>query len=133
MLGENRVRELFFRKARNADIFIVEGVMGMYDGHSATDGQGSTAHLSKLLNAPVILVIDAIAMARSSGALVLGYQQFDTGLKLAGVIANNIGTERHFELVKPAVEQATGIPALGYLLFDSQIAMDDRHLGLIPQ
>ncbi|HIE28486.1 TPA: cobyrinate a,c-diamide synthase [Candidatus Poribacteria bacterium] len=132
MLGENAVMELFFRSARNADIAIVEGVMGMYDGYSATDEHGSTAHLAKLLNAPVILVIDAKGMARSSGALVLGYQQFDKDVRLAGVIANNIAGERHFEFVKPAIEQATHIPVLGYLLRDAQMTMDERHLGLIP-
>lgn len=132
MLGEDVVMELFERSVRHADISIIEGVMGMYDGYSAADERGSSAHLAKLLNAPVILVIDARAMARSAGALVLGYQQFDLDVRLAGVIANNIAGERHFEFVKPAIEQATRIPVLGYLCRDAEMTMDERHLGLIP-
>ena len=132
MVQRDKNIELFFHSAKDADISIVEGVMGMFDGYGATDEHGSTAHTAKLLNAPVILVIDAKAMARSSAAMVHGYKTFDSEIKIVGVIANKIAGENHFDYVKTSIEKYTDTPVLGYLKNDPSISIEERHLGLIP-
>ncbi len=132
MLSHDTIIELFGRAARKADISIIEGVMGLFDGHSGLDDSGSTSEVAKILNAPTILIIDAGKMARSAAAVALGYATYEPALNLSGLIINNIGSERHFEWVKEAIEQATSIPVLGYLPKDSDIEMPERHLGLIP-
>jgi len=132
MIGRDRLLELFQHSAGHADISIIEGVMGMFDGYGATDEHGSTAHTAKLLRAPVILVINAKAMARSAAAMVHGYKTFDQGVQIVGVIANRIASENHFDYVKTAVEEYTQTPVLGYLQNDPEISIDERHLGLIP-
>lgn len=133
MSSENSVLELFERSGSRSDLSIIEGVMGLFDGYGPTDERGSTAHLAKLLRAPVLLVIDAGAMARSAGALVLGYRSFDRDLSLSGVIANNVAGLGHFEYIRPAIEERAGLPLLGYLPRDSGIAITERHLGLVPE
>ncbi len=132
MLSHETIPELFSRAARKADISIIEGVMGLYDGHTGLDDSGSTAEIAKLLNAPTILIIDAGKMARSAAAIALGYTKFDQGLNLAGFIVNNIGSERHYAWVKEAIGQTTFLPVLGYLPRNDDLEMPERHLGLIP-
>jgi cobyrinic acid a,c-diamide synthase len=114
------------------DIGIVEGVMGLYDGRSPGNEEGSTAELAKLLAAPVVLVVDAAKAARSLAAMVLGYWNFDPALHLAGVILNNIGSEEHFRLCQEAIEKSTSIPVLGYMPRRDEFELPERHLGLIP-
>ena len=99
LLGEDGVREMFMRSAAGADISIIEGVMGLYDGRGSGD-EGSTAHVARLLNAPVVLVLDARSMARSAAAMVLGYKKFDPEVNLCAVILNNLRSERHFLFLK---------------------------------
>jgi cobyrinic acid a,c-diamide synthase len=111
---------------------VVEGVMGVFDGHSSLTEEGSTAQLAKLLNAPVILVADASKVARSVAAEVLGYQQFDPDLNIVGVILNGVGGRRHLEFCQPQIEATTGLPVLGYLPRREEFAQPERHLGLIP-
>lgn len=132
MLSHDAIAELFERAARKADVSVIEGVMGLFDGHSGSDEEGSTAEVAKILSAPVVLIIDAGKMARSAAAVALGYARYDPVLDLKGFIINNVGSERHFEWVKEAIEQATSIPVLGYLPKDAQFEMQERHLGLIP-
>lgn len=132
MIPTDRLIELFFHGAKDADISIIEGVMGMFDGYGATDEHGSTAHIAKLLNAPVILVINAKSMARSSAAMVHGYKTFDNNVKITGVIANRIASENHFDYVKTSIAKYTDTPVLGYLKNDPSISIEERHLGLIP-
>ena len=132
MIGRDRLLELFEHSARHANVSVIEGVMGMFDGYDALDERGSTAHLAKLLDAPVLLVINAKAMARSAAAMVHGYKTFDPAVRVVGVIANNISSENHLEYVRPAIEAATETPVLGYLPNDSEIVLAERHLGLIP-
>ncbi|CAI8006515.1 Cobyrinate a,c-diamide synthase [Geodia barretti] len=132
LLPHPTVTELF-RRASGADkVCVVEGVMGVYDGHSSLTEEGSTAQLAKLLDAPVILVADAAKVARSVAAEVLGYQQFDPDLRIAGVILNGVGGPRHLEFCQPQIEETTGLPVLGYLPRREQFVQPERHLGLIP-
>jgi len=132
MLPSSAVLELFQRAAGRREISVVEGVMGLYDGHSNLSEEGSTAQLAKLLGAPVILVADASKVARSVAAEILGYQQFDPGLNLAGVILNGVGSDRHLDFCKPQIEATTGLPVLGYLPRRDDLVQPERHLGLIP-
>ncbi|GAX91022.1 cobyrinate a,c-diamide synthase [Effusibacillus lacus] len=132
MLSQDVMRECFLRGADGADLAIIEGVMGLYDGKSPLSDQGSTAEIAKLLGAPVILVINAHSMARSAAAVVLGFQQLDPEVRIAGVIANKVGSKGHYEIVKAAIEQVCGIPCLGYLERDEKLTLPERHLGLIP-
>ena len=126
------VSELFHRAAGAADIAVVEGVMGVFDGHSSLDEDGSTAELAKLLDAPVILIADAGKVARSVAAEILGYQKFDPDLRIAGVILNGVGSERHLEFCQPQIEATTGLPVVGWLPRRDDLVQPERHLGLIP-
>ena len=132
LLPHRTVLELYQRAGARRDISVVEGVMGVFDGHSSLSEDGSTAELAKLLNAPVILVADASKVARSVAAEVLGYQQFDPELRIAGVILNGVGGPRHLEFCQPQIEATTGLPVLGYLPRREELVQPERHLGLIP-
>jgi cobyrinic acid a,c-diamide synthase len=131
LLEERAVWELFQRAARGKELAVVEGVMGLYDGFRGEGEEGSTSHVAKLLGLPVILVVDASASARSVGALVLGFKSFDSALNLAGVILNGVGGEKHLEFVKPSLEEI-GVALLGYLPKRPELALPERHLGLVP-
>jgi cobyrinic acid a,c-diamide synthase len=132
MVPAARVRELFERAACSADVAVIEGVMGLYDGSDYESESGSSAEVAKLLDCPVILVIDASKMARSAAALTLGYQRFDERTPLAGFIVNRAASENHGRGVAMAVQQATGLPVLGWLPRDTLLQVPERHLGLIP-
>ena len=131
MLGEAVNRDIFTRAAVDADISIVEGMMGLFDGSSPVNEIGSTAELAKQLDAPVLLVIDGSAMARSAAAMVSGYAKFDPALRVAGVLFNRVGSDGHYKLLKAAVEQETNVVAVGYLRPDPAVTISDRHLGLV--
>ena len=131
MLGEAVNHDIFTRAAADADISIVEGMMGLFDGSSPVNEIGSTAELAKQLDAPVLLVIDGSAMARSAAAMVSGYAKFDPALRVAGVLFNRVGSEGHYKLLKEAVEQETDVVAVGYLRPDPAVTISDRHLGLV--
>ncbi|MDP9347843.1 MAG: cobyrinate a,c-diamide synthase, partial [Gemmatimonadota bacterium] len=134
MLPHDTVRALFRRATtgdRAGDVAVLEGVMGLFDGRSATTEEGSTAEMAKLLRAPVILVLDAGAMARTAGAVVHGLHSFDPGLQLAGVILNRIASPRHYELCRDAILQRTSVPVLGWIPKDPALAVPERHLGLV--
>ncbi|MCL4533843.1 MAG: cobyrinate a,c-diamide synthase, partial [Bacteroidetes bacterium] len=132
MVPEPALRDLFARAAGCADIAVVEGVMGLYDGHNGLDESGSSAQVARLLRAPVLLVLDVSKTARSAAAVALGYQQFDRELNLAGVLLNRVGSETHRRWVQGAVEAATGLPVVGYLPRREDLVLPERHLGLIP-
>jgi cobyrinic acid a,c-diamide synthase len=132
MVPPERVQALFAHAAGQADLAVVEGVMGVFDGFSYEGEEGSTAQVAKLIAAPLILMLDASKMARSAGALALGYQQFDPDLPLAGFVVNKVGSDRHGQGVATAIEQATGRPVLGWLTRDSELEIPERHLGLVP-
>lgn len=131
MLGAAVNREIFTRAAADADLSIIEGVMGLFDGSSPVNEIGSTAELAKQLDAPVLLVIDGSAMARSAAAMVSGYAKFDPGLRVAGVLFNRVNSDGHYKLLKEAVEQETDVVAVGYLRPDPAVTIPERHLGLV--
>jgi cobyrinic acid a,c-diamide synthase len=132
MVGREAVQAICAKGCEGADIAIIEGVMGMFDGKNPTTNEGTTAEISVLTNSPVLLVVDCAGMARSAAAVVCGFQTFDERTRIAGVIANRVGSEGHFRLVKTAIEQECGIPVIGFLTKDDALHIPERHLGLIP-
>ncbi len=131
MLGADLNRALFAKAAADADISIIEGMMGLFDGSSPVNEVGSTAEIAKQLDAPVLLVIDGSAMARSAAAMISGYAQFDPAVRVAGVLFNRVNSEGHYQLLKEAVEQHTKVAVVGYLRQDQAVTISDRHLGLV--
>ena len=129
MLPHAQVKATFARATAGADLAIIEGVMGLFDGYEARTESGSTAEAAKLLRAPVILVLDVGKMARSAGAMALGYREFDPQLDVAGVICNRVGSARHAQWVTEAVE-AVGLPVLGCVPKSEMHKIPERHLGL---
>jgi cobyrinic acid a,c-diamide synthase len=129
--GPELIGPLFAHGAGDADVAVIEGVMGLFDGKSGGGEYASTAHLAKLLRAPVLLVVDAGAMARSAAAIVHGYATFDPELRVAGVILNRVGSPTHEKMLREAITPL-GIPVLGVLRREANINTPDRHLGLVP-
>jgi len=132
MCPERFVRETFDLNTRGADIAVVEGVMGLFDGIDGVSDAGSTAQVAKILASPVILVVDAKSQARSAAALVQGFVRFDPQLQVAGVIFNNVGSANHARILREAME--TSLPevkVLGCLPRDESLRIPSRHLGLV--
>ncbi len=113
------------------EVNLVEGNKGLYDG-LALDGSNSNAALAKLLDLPVILVIDARGMTRGIAPLILGYQAFDKDIRIAGVILNNLGGRRHESKLREVIEHYTDVPVIGAIQFDERLSIVERHLGLMP-
>jgi cobyrinic acid a,c-diamide synthase len=132
MLSDSQLLESFSRACQDADIAIIEGVMGLYDGSDWNDERGSTAQIAKLLNAPVLLVFDISGSARSAAAGVLGYKTFDPAVAIRGVVLNFAGSEGHARGCAGAIESATSLPMLGWLPREMQLTIPERHLGLVP-
>lgn len=122
----------FHRATIDADLAIVEGAMGLYDGVDLA-GSGSTAQLARTLSAPIILTIDTTRMTRSAAALVRGYQTFEPDINIAGVILNNVASGRHESMLVHAIKHHCGIPVLGCVPKDNRLTIPERHLGLVPQ
>ncbi len=132
MLTREYNEGLYQRLLSRADMAIVEGVMGLYDGYDGTSEAGSSAEMAKWLDLPVVLIVDARSMARSAAALVYGFSRFDPDLKIAGVIFNKIGGEGHLRYLKEAMSASMpDIPVLGGIPRESSIEMPERHLGLV--
>ncbi|MFC4425121.1 cobyrinate a,c-diamide synthase [Deinococcus navajonensis] len=130
LLPRARLRELFARAAAQADISVLEGVMGLYDGRDPLSDEHSTADLARLLETAVILVIDAGGMARTVAALAAGLRDFGEGVRVAGVILNRVGSARHADLCEAALAQV-GLPVLGFVTTDEALHLPSRHLGLL--
>ena len=133
MLTKDYNLDLFSRHAADANIAIVEGVMGLFDGYDGKSEAGSTAQMAKWLNLPVILMVDARSMARSAAALVSGFERFDEDVEFAGVIFNNLGSDRHLSYLKDALEGNVLMACLGGIQRTEAIAIPERHLGLVTQ
>ncbi|MFI8998393.1 cobyrinate a,c-diamide synthase [Streptomyces sp. NPDC053542] len=131
LCGPERIEPLFLHGATGADLALVEGVMGMFDGASGMGELGSTAQVAKLLRAPVVLVVDASSQSRSVAALVHGFASWDPEVRLAGVILNKVGSDRHEALLREALGGA-GVPVLGCLRRAPKVNTPARHLGLVP-
>lgn len=128
MMGREAVLSTFAHASQGADIAVIEGVMGLFDGASPTSGEGSTAEIAKWLQAPVLLVCDAGGMARSIAALAKGFSTFDPDLQISGLICNRLGSRGHLDLLRKATEGKP--PVLGGLPKEAALAFADRHLGL---
>ncbi len=132
MLSKETVLDIFTHGSRGADISIIEGVMGFYDGKDPKTNEGSTADISIITQSPVLLVVNCASMARSAAAIVKGFQLLSKDPNIVGVIANKVGSEGHYKLVKTAIEQECHVPVIGYLKRELEIEIPERHLGLIP-
>ncbi|MCF3105033.1 cobyrinate a,c-diamide synthase [Streptomyces roseoverticillatus] len=131
MCGPERIAPLFLHGAAGCDVAVVEGVMGLYDGASGQGELASTAHVAKLLKAPVVLVVDASSQSRSVAALVHGFASWDPEVRVAGVILNKVGSDRHEALLREALTES-GVPVLGAVRRVQQVHTPSRHLGLVP-
>jgi cobyrinic acid a,c-diamide synthase len=129
MVGEDLIAPLFLHGAAGADVAVVEGVMGLYDGRGSSTF-GSTAHIARLLDAPVVLVVDAASMSRSVAALVQGFAHYDRRVRLGGVVLNRVGSDRHEALLREALDGVA--PVLGVLRRSDEVTTPSRHLGLVP-
>lgn len=131
MMTREVIRDSFIRCAAGADVGVVEGAMGLFDGVDI-EGSGSTAEIAKAIDAPLILVVDTTRMTRSVAPLVRGFMHFDPELKVAGVILNKVARPRHESMLREAIDRYCGIPVLGVIPKGRQFTIPDRHLGLIP-
>jgi cobyrinic acid a,c-diamide synthase len=130
-MGREEILRTFSAQSRGADISLIEGNKGLYDGLSL-DGSNSNAALATLLQTPVVLVIDARGMTRGIAPLILGYQAFDKDIRIAGVILNQLGGSRHEAKLRAVIEHYTNIPVLGAVHRDDRLTIVERHLGLTP-
>jgi cobyrinic acid a,c-diamide synthase len=130
MLSEEYVRATFARASTDADVAVIEGVMGLFDGRGPDDSRGSTADVARLLGVPVVLIVDAGAMAGSVAALVKGFATFDPAVRVAGVICNRVAGARHYEYLEPAIRRHTDVVPLGWLPRREEWRVPERHLGL---
>lgn len=131
LVGEELIVPLLLHGARGAEVAVIEGVMGLYDGRVGAEGYASTAHVAALTDSPILLVVDASAASRTVGAVVHGLATFEPGVRVGGVVLNKVGSPRHAAEVCGAVER-TGIPVVGALPRDERLTMPSRHLGLVP-
>jgi cobyrinic acid a,c-diamide synthase len=130
LVGEHRIAPLAAHGARDAELAVVEGVMGLYDGRIGTGGSGSTAQVATLLGAPVLLVVDARGQGRSLAALLHGFRGYDPSVRIGGVLLNQVGSARHEQVLRDACAEA-GLDVLGALPRDPAFAVPSRHLGLV--
>lgn len=131
MMTRETILDSFIKNTAGTDIGVVEGAMGLFDGVDI-EGSGSTAEIAKAISSPLILVVDTTRMTRSVAPLVRGFMDFDSGLRVAGVILNKVARARHENMLREAIERYCGIPVLGVIPKGQQFTIPDRHLGLIP-
>ena len=131
LIPKEKLINSFRRACRGADMAIIEGAMGLYDGMDSVD-HGTTAEMARLLDAPVLLVVNTVRMTGSIAAMVSGYQHFQSEIKVAGVVLNHVSGSRHERKLREAVEQHCGIPVVGSIPRDEGLRIRERHLGLIP-
>lgn len=131
LMSQRCVVELFLRNARGADLALVEGVMGYYDGVETGQRSGSTASLARILRLPVLLLIDVRGMSSSAAATALGFLRYGKTPRIKGFLLNKVGSQRHYGMTRRAIEEATGLPVLGYLPKDDSLSLAERHLGLV--
>lgn len=131
LVGEERLVPLLLHGAAGADVAVIEGVMGLYDGRLGTDGFASTAHVATVTRTPVVLVLDVAKLSRSAGAIALGMATYERGVRVAGVVLNQAGSDRNTAEIIGSLER-TGLPVLGVMPRDDRLSTPSRHLGLVP-
>ena len=130
-MEHGEIADLFNQHSAEADISIIEGNKGLYDGLDL-EGSNSNAALARLLDTPVVLVLDARGMTRGIAPLILGYQAFDTNIDIQGVILNNLGGFRHEDKLRKVIEHYTDVTVVGAVHHDPALDIEERHLGLVP-
>ncbi len=130
MLDAEANREIFSRASASCDVAVVEGMMGLFDGVTGSSEEGSTAEIAKLLDLPIVLVVDAGNSARSIAAVIRGFETFDSKLRFAGVVLNRVAGDGHFRVLEAAIRQSSVVPVLGWLPVEADAAIPERHLGL---
>jgi cobyrinic acid a,c-diamide synthase len=130
LMPEKTVHEVYSRASQGADVSVIEGVRGLYEGYEGD--LGSTAQIAKILKAPVIFVVDARSITRSAAALVKGYMDFDPHVDIMGVILNKVGSERHARKAREEIERYAGVEVVGIIPRDESMHLAMRHLGLVP-
>jgi cobyrinic acid a,c-diamide synthase len=131
LTSETYVQQCFAHHSQTSDCALIEGVMGLFDGASGKDDTASSAHIARLLNVPVLLILNCSSTSRSVAAIAHGYRTFDPRIQVVGVVLNRVGSDRHLELLTQALEPLN-LPIVGVLRRQEEIALPDRHLGLIP-
>jgi cobyrinic acid a,c-diamide synthase len=131
MCGRDAVRRVVARHSPDADLVVIEGMMGCFDGVDGTSEDGSTAQVAKWLDAPIVLVLDASSQSRSAGAVVLGFERFDPALRVGAVICNRVGGATHAAWVRAAIESSCRAVAVGAIGYDAGFTLPERHLGLV--
>ena len=129
MMGEQGVKYSFYK--HHKDISIIEGVMGLYDGMDNSLDNNSSAHISRFLGVPVILVLDGVGKSTSIAAQVLGYKMLDPRVNIAGVIINKVSSAKTYAIFKEAIEKYTGVKCLGFVEKNDKLNISSRHLGLL--
>ncbi|MBS3976552.1 MAG: cobyrinate a,c-diamide synthase [Syntrophomonadaceae bacterium] len=132
LLPESTLIELYARNSADSHISLIEGVMGLFDGKQDNPTKTSSAYIAKILKTPIILVVDASSMGHSIAALVKGYSSFDQDLNIVGVIANRVGSDRHLQIIRQAIEETCHLTFFGAIKKDFLPSLNKRHLGLLP-
>ena len=132
MLPTPTLNGLFNQQMQQADVAVIEGVMGLYDGYGTDPNYCSSAAMAKQLGCPVILLVDGKAVSTSIAATVMGFQRFDPSLNIAGVILNRVNSDSHYQLLAEAITRYCGLPVLGRVPVMADVALPSRHLGLVP-
>lgn len=132
MLPTQTLNGLFAKQMQQADVAVIEGVMGLYDGYGTDPNYCSSAAMAKQLGCPVILLVDGKAVSTSIAATVMGFQRFDPTLNIAGVILNRVNSDSHYQLLADAITRYCGLPVLGRVPTMADVALPSRHLGLVP-
>ncbi|HBG2113506.1 TPA: cobyrinate a,c-diamide synthase [Clostridioides difficile] len=132
MLDDEKIKYIVNKSSKDADISVIEGVMGLYDGFGINLDNCTSSHTSKVLKSPVILVINGKSMAASSAAMVLGYKELDKDVNIKGVIVNNVKTNSHYQIIKSSIEKYCNVEVLGYFPPNNKFSLESRHLGLVP-
>jgi len=132
LMGKQGLIDSYIKNTLDTDFAVLEGVIGLYDGLSGKNNFASTAHISEILGLPIILIIDAKKAARSLAAVILGFLKFESKIKIAGIIINNLASEKHWKYVKEAIDTKIRLPIIGSIFRKPNAAYMERHLGLIP-
>ncbi len=131
IMNEDTIKRSFIKAAATADLAVIEGVRGLYEAESPLDEAGSTAHVAKILNAPVIIVLNCQSITRSGAACLIGLKAFDKDVMVAGVILNKVSDKRHEDKLRSAISYYAHIPVLGVIYRNSSLTIPKRHLGLL--